>query len=333
MTFFCRIVFCLMLLTAAGCGAPPLPLPGPVHKAPFPEPLGDDTGSMALPVGLLETAYEYHLGAGDIIELFANSVPEINRKYVIGPDGWISVPGVGGVNLTQKTRAEAEQAVTDLLERNYREPRVTVLVAEYNNNRIYVLGEVRKPGEYNFAGRPTLLGALSRAEGLTSSADMRSCKVVRGKGMLLSVNLYDLLEKGNRSLNLALQPNDTVFVSANEANLFYVLGEVERPGVFALGEKMDAVRAIAMAGGPTEDAVLSEVRVVRQAEAAAQVFVVNFERIVAGRADSPPETVRSNDIIYVPRKALASFNYVLRQVTPSLNLLLLGDSLRDLGDD
>jgi len=320
----------MVLLTAAGCASPPPVIELP-QKAIVPDKSSKKIGETSLPIDLIDSEYEYRLGPGDIIELFGTSIPEINRKYVIGPDGRISVPGVGGMDLKKKTRTEAEHMIAALLDRDYRNPRVTVMVTEYNNNRIYVLGEVRKPGEFNFTGRPTLLGALSRAEGLTDSADMRACRVVRGKGILLEVNLYDLLEKGNRRLNLPLRPNDTVYVSANEENLFYVLGEVLRPGVFALGEKMDVVRAVAEAGGPTEDGVLSEVRVVRQINGEAEAYTIDFKSIVEGSIGSPTGPIRPGDIVYVPRKGLASFNYVLRQITPSLNMLFIGDAMRDIG--
>jgi polysaccharide biosynthesis/export protein len=325
-----RIVLCLTLMLAAGCASPPS---SPVPTAPVAHTNEDRVaGTPPPPIDSLDAAYEYRIGPGDVIALFATAIPEINRKYVIGPDGKISVPGVGGVDLLKRTRAEAEAAINALLDRAYRDPAVTVIVEEYNNNRVYVLGEVRKPGEFNFAGRPTLLGALSRAEGLTKDADMRTCKVVRGKGTLIQVNLYELLEKGNRRLNLPLQPDDTVYVGANEENLFYVLGEVQRPGVFSLGERMDVVRAVAEAGGPTEDGVLSEVRVIRQSGDTAEVFTVDFQNILDGRAGAAALAIRAGDVVHVPEKALAEFNYIIRQISPTLNLLLIGDAVANIGD-
>jgi len=325
------ILLCLTLLLAVGCASQ---LPAPASLPMVPVSVADGGGMAETPplaIDLLDADYEYRIGPGDVIELFATSIPEVNRKYVIGPDGQISVPGAGPVDLLKKTRVEAEGRIAALLDRDYRDPKVTVIVEEYNNNRVYVLGEVRKPGEFNFTGRPTLLGALSRAEGLTTDADMRTCKVVRGKGTLIRVNLYELLEKGDRRLNLPLQPDDTVYVSANEENLFYVLGEVEHPGVFPLGEKMDVVRAIAAAGGPTEDGVLTNVRVVRQRDGAAEMIAVDFHSILDGRPGKPADTIRSGDIVYVPQKALARFNYLIRQISPSLYLILAGDAISKIG--
>ena len=319
-------------IAVAGCTT----RPPPEATAPALPPSEEEVPQAApAPAALIpeDTDYEYRLGPGDVIELFATSTPEINRTYVLGPDGRVSVPGIGDVDLTDKTRSEAARVISGRLDHDYRDPRVTVLVDEYNNNRIYVLGEVRKPGEFNFAGRPTLLGALSRAQGLTDGADLRACTVVRGKGILFEVNLYDLLEKGNRSLNLTLHPEDIVYVSANEENLFYVLGEVRSPGVFALGEKMDSVRALAAAGGPTEDGILSEVRLIRPGDEGAEVITMDFARVLNGRSNALGTSIRAGDIVYVPRRGVASFNYVLRQITPSLNVLLLGDALSEIGQD
>jgi len=273
---------------------------------------------------------DYLLGAGDVVQLYAMDVAELNRRYVIGPDGKITVPGVGVVSLDGLTREQAQTRIEGLLKPAYLNPAVNIIVEEYNNNRIFVLGEVRKPGQYNFPGRPLLLSALARAEGLTDKADMRGCTVVRGRGTLIEIDLYDLLRKGDRTLNISLLPEDAVYIKADEEHTFYVLGEVARPGVFARGQQMDVVRAVALAGGETHDALLSKVHVVRRDKTGeAKVLTADMAGILGGHAAESP-MIESGDIVYVPRKGVATFNYYLNQLTPSMNTVLLGATLQNL---
>jgi len=282
-------------------------------------------------IRLLETEQaEYRLGPGDVIEVLAAGMPEIARQYIIGPDGQITLPVAGVARLERLTREEAATKIEQALSPHYRDPDVTILVQQYNNNRIYVLGEVRWPGEFNFAGRPMLLGALARAQGLTESADMRGCTIVRGKGTLIEVDLYELLRQGNRHLNLPLLPEDTVYVQAEDERMFYVLGEVSGPGVFPLGKQMDVVRALSLAGGPTEDGILDSVRIIRRVGGKAHLFKADLKAILAGAPAGMSIPIQSGDIVYVPRKGIAKFNYILRQITPSLDTLLIGGSVNDL---
>ncbi len=273
---------------------------------------------------------DYKLGAGDEIQIYAMDIAELNRKYVIGPDGKITVPGFGVVLLDGQTREQAAKRITDLVKVQYRQPRVDVLVEAYNNNRIFVLGEVRKPGQYNFPGRPLLLSALARAEGLTDKADMHACTIVRGNGMLIEIDLYDLLRKGDQTVNIPLLPEDEIYVKASEEHTFFVLGEVNHPGVFPRGESVDVVRAIAMAGGYTEDGALQKVHIIRRTQPdKPELIDVDMSGLMKGQTTQSP-ALESGDIVFVERRGWAKFNYYLRQLTPTLNTIMVGASLKTL---
>ncbi|MCF7849224.1 MAG: SLBB domain-containing protein, partial [Kiritimatiellales bacterium] len=248
-------------------------------------------------------------------------------------DGCITLPFVGVCHLEDMTRDQAADYMADRLGKYYRNPDLNIIVKEYNNNRIFVLGEVRWPGEYNFKGRPMLLGALARAQGLTRDADMRACNIVRGKGILITVDLYDLIQRGNRELNIPLQPDDTVFVGRNAEDMFFILGEVGRPGAYARSRNVDIVRAIAMAGGVTEDAADTKVQLLkRSGSAAGKVMEIDMHSAIDGDLTEAGTAIGNNDIIFVPSKNIARFNYLLRQITPSLSVLLMSNSVADIFD-
>jgi polysaccharide biosynthesis/export protein len=327
---FGRTVLAMLFLVSqtfsTGCSSsPPPPLPPPTASDESDQP---SRGLTEEQLQLLEAEIgDYRLGAGDLVQVYAMDVAEINRKYVIGPDGKITLPGIGVVSLDGLTREQAAERIEVLLKPLYLNPKISIIVEEYNNNRVFVLGEVRKPGQYNFPGRPLLLSALARGEGLTDKADMRGCTVLRGKGTVIEIDLYELLRKGDRTLNIPLLPEDTVYVKADDEHTFYVLGEVNRPGVFPRGKNVDVIRAIALAGGETHDAQLSVVRLVRrEKEGPPKIFELDVNKMLEGQADYGP-AIESGDVIYVPRRGIATFNYYITQLTPSMNTILLGATL------
>jgi len=322
---------CLALLLLLGaCETPPRPPRDADKAADAPKPSKSLTPEQLKQLEV--TVGDYRLGAGDMVELYCMDVPELNRKYALGPDGKLTVPGVGVVSLDGMTREAAERKIEGSLTA-YRNPHVNLLVQEYNNNRVAVLGEVQWPGLYNFPGRTLLLDALARAKGLTDKADMHGCTVVRGNGMVIEIDLYDLLRKGDRTLNIPLLPDDAVFVRADEEHTFIVLGEVNHPGVFKLGQDEDVVRAIAEAGGETHDASLHRVYIVRRDKnGQASSLAVDLDQIeYAHNIDSPP--LATGDIVWVPRKGVATFNYYLNQITPSMNTILLGATLKSINSN
>jgi len=268
---------------------------------------------------------EYRLGAGDVIELFSYNNPNLTREYMIGPDGKFAIPVLGILDVKGMTRTELKKAIEDRMRADYQDPQVTVLVREYNNNRIYVLGEVGMPGVFNFQGEPMLLGALAQAQGVTEAADMRGCTIIRGKNTLIEVDLYALLREGNRALNLRLKPEDTIYVRENEENVFYVLGEVMNPGVFPIKRRMDATRGIALAGGPTVDGAKHKTRILRRNGSEIQIF--DFRDLLRGDGTGTLIDIQPRDIVFVPRKHIAKFNYVLGEVSPMLNTIILGTAL------
>jgi polysaccharide export outer membrane protein len=321
-----------ILLGMGGCASKPEEAGKAVAVSVEEEPLTVENA--AAPNEVLEglEPRDYRIGPGDVVELVALAVPEISREYTVGPDGKISIPILGVIDAEGQTREALTSELNERLAKVYREPSITVIVREYNNNEVFVLGEVNRPGAFTFKGRPMLLGALAQAQGLSARADHRQCSIVRGRGTLIRVNLYDLLSKGNRDLNVPLLPGDTVYVPSDEEHTFYVLGEVNSPGVYSIGRDMNVVRALSTAGGPTEDGIVGKVRLIRRENGEARMFTLDVADIFKGKS-GVVLPVESGDIVYVSRRGIASFNYILRQISPALNTALLGFSVHDALED
>ena len=226
-----------------------------------------------------------------------------------------------------------------------KDPHVSVFVREMQSHPVSVMGAVRRPGEFQIRGSKTLLEVLSLAEGLADdagetaiilrgaalstepepatdrspAADRSSLSeqntvaaktVVAGlKGNrsisenAVQVNLKDLLESDDSRSNLMVHPGDIVKVT--RAGVVYVIGEVRRPGGFALksNEKISVLQALALSEGLTRTAAKAEARIIRtdQQSGERKETPIDLGKILAGKAPDP--VLDPKDIIFVPNSA------------------------------
>jgi len=292
--------------------------------------ISSNTAAMDADWELAKLHSEYKLSPGDIIELYSVDTPEVSRKYVIGPDGKITVPGIGVVGIENMTREEAATTISTRLSSDYINPNIDVLVVEYNGNEIYVLGALTRTGIFSFKGRPTLLAAISRAEGFKDDADLRSCQVLRGRGTLINIDIYKLLE-GDKRMNIPLMPGDTVFVRRNQENTFYLMGEVNQTGVYDIGDSMNLVRALGLGEGYTNDANLEKVTVIRDYLGDnPKMHTIDIRDLMRGNKIDDDLSVNAGDFIYVPKRGLAKVNYVLTQLSPTFNWIVFYDFVNNM---
>ena len=264
----------------------------------------------------------YRLGPGDRFAFVVRGRPDISREEIIvSPDGEIALPRVGVTNVSGRSIAEVGAELTTALKRYYDDPEVTLIMKLFSNNRVYVLGRVANPGTVNFTGHGTLLEALSLAGGLpidTQKSFLSRCMLVRGKDMVVWIDLRDLLENGNMALNAGLQNNDIIFIPQSEDQLAYVMGEVAQPGVLVLRSQMSVLDAVMQAGGPTRDADLGRVYLVRQVGGKGVVEPIDVHAMVE-RGDARQNYVlKDGDILYVEERAASKFNYYLSKLMPSM---------------
>ena len=287
-----------------------------------------------IPEDSISTArYEYRLGPGDVVQLVVWGDTSLTGSYRIGPDGDITVPLFGTIPLAGYTRDGASEMLKEELSEHYIDPHVTIIVTEFNNNNVFLLGAFNWPGEYKLESQATLLQALSLAKGFTKDADRSALNITRGEDTVIRINLDELLRGGNMALNVRLQPGDVLFLPENSMRVVHVLGEVNEPGMVPVGRGLDLLRALAGAGSMTEDAVVSEVRILRRAGDKVRVFTVDVKQIYELGAITANIPLQPEDIVYVPERGLSKLNYVLRQLSPSFSTVLLIDEIQSIRDD
>lgn len=159
---------------------------------------------------------EYVIGAGDVIEISVWNHPELTKSIRVRPDGRISFPLAGELLASNvKPTVLAEQVRQNLLA-YLKNPKVSVIVNEYKSKKILVLGEVKKPGLYQYEGGMTVFDALGLAEGHNKHAQLKSIVVVRNayskSPQFYLVNLYNTIHDGAMSIDSGLKPKDIVYV-------------------------------------------------------------------------------------------------------------------------
>ena len=267
----------------------------------------------------------YRFGPGDHFDFLVHGWEDISREdIIVSPDGQVALPRIGIVKIQGLTLQEFTDLAVKELSAYYEKPEITVVMKEYNNNRVFVLGQVAKPGEVNFQGPGTLLEALSLCGGLPTDANKNSvsrCSITRGKDLVMWIDLRELLEHGNMNLNAQLQNGDVIFIPAGEDQNAYILGEVKSPGLIALRPQMPLMSAIMTAGGPTKEANLTSVFLIHQAQGKGIVEKINLQELI-GRGDATKNYVlRDGDMIYVPETGLSRFNYYCGQLQPFFTIV------------
>ena len=271
----------------------------------------------------------FTLGPGDRVEIELVGDAASKVTTVVGPDGRIYFNLLPGLEVWGLTLGQARELIEHELAKYIRNtPRVNLTLRDVESKRIWLLGRFQVPGVYNMSGPMTLLEAISMAGGAQTFtgtrevsagplgedlADLRRSFVIR-KGKLLPVDLYSLLNKGDLSQNIYLQPDDFVYFSPTLTREIYVLGAVVQAKPVTYTEGMTVAGAIAGAYGTVRDAYLYHVVVIRGSMSKPEIAVVDYKAIVQGRA--PDVAVEPHDIVYVP---FSPYRYLRRYADIALN--------------
>ncbi|HVE66466.1 MAG TPA: polysaccharide biosynthesis/export family protein [Thermoanaerobaculia bacterium] len=248
-------------------------------------------------------AEDYTLGPKDLLDIRVFEIPELNLERRVSDSGAIDLPLLGEINVSGLTATQVRARLESLLTAKYvNRANVSVVVKEFANKPVSILGAVEKPGSLNISGRWTLLQAISAAGGLTGEAGKRIYVIRRaenGLSDILEIKSEDLFQASSGQWNIPLAPGDIVNVQAKRQVKVFCLGEVKSPGSleFDGDDRISLLSAIAKAGGLT-DRASSKIRVKRRgSDGKDKEIVADFKRIVSGK-DSDL-TLQPDDVVIV----------------------------------
>lgn len=295
---------------------------------------------------------DYILGAGDELTITVFGYEEYNTgATIVEPNGTIALPIIGVVTVAGKTPEAVTQELTTRLNYYLVNPVVTVTLTALRPMFVTVSGEVQRPGPLRLQSAntranhnepqtrlTTLSSALVEAGGVTSHADIRQVRLRRslpnGTETTTTINLWDSLWSETSTENPLLQDGDTIFVPrltadatidprlvarstlAPETVRVRVVGEVTEPGEVLVPPNSSLSSAVAIAGGPTEDARLSRTNFIRLNQNGA------IERQEIDLSDlNDSYQVQDGDVIVVPKRNSSSMLDFANRILNPLNFI------------
>jgi polysaccharide export outer membrane protein len=158
---------------------------------------------------------DYVIGPEDLLDIAVWNNTAISRAAPVRPDGKISLPLLNDVQAAGLTPMQLRDVIVKQLAEYMPNPEVSVIVREVNHYKVSVLGEVKKPGQYNFKSQTTVLDAVAVAGGLSDFASRSKIMVIRNDGngtKRIPVNYNKVVSSGGEQDNLVLRPGDIVLV-------------------------------------------------------------------------------------------------------------------------
>lgn len=249
------------------------------------------------------SAGDYTIGPKDLLEIRVLELPEVSGDRRVSESGVIDLPIIGEVPVNGLTTQEARTRLEGILTAKYvNRASVSVIVKEFNNKPISVLGAVLRPGSLSISGRWTLIKALSAAGGLSEKAGRKILVLRRADNGLsdtLEIGTEDLFQIASPVWNIPIYPADVINVPPRTSVTVFVLGEVKSPGAIAFDsdDRLTLLSVVARGGGLTDKAS-KMIRVKRRGPDGRDVeMVVDFKKILSGSVPDLP--IQANDVVVV----------------------------------
>ncbi len=199
---------------------------------------------------------EIPINAGDVLKISVYNNPDLTTETRVSSNGTISFPLIGEVDISGLSPRNAENKISSKLIGGgfLRKAQVNVIVIDSKSQQVSVLGYVRMPGKYSVdASAKNIIDFVSLAGGKTPEASDKVIVIKKATTVpeRFELDLDALLEKGDLSVlaseELNLRAGDILYVPKQP--LFYIYGEVNRPGAYSLRDKMSVAQALSLGGG------------------------------------------------------------------------------------
>jgi polysaccharide export outer membrane protein len=254
------------------------------------------------------------IGPGDMLDISVYDVPELTLKVRVGEDGSVNLPLVGAMHWAGLSVNEAQNLLaTKLVQDEYvKIPQVSILISEFATQGVSVGGEVNQPGIYPLPGPHTLFDAISAAGGLTGNAG-NTITIVHKSTPAAPVKVTIANNGAFQNPPVGIQPGDMITV--RKAGIVYVIGEVNKPGGFLLGNntRLTVVKAISLAQGQTPHARMKHVSIVRHKDGLVEITTLDLKKMMSGREQDIQ--LQADDIVYVPNSGVRTATDIMQKAS------------------
>ncbi len=162
------------------------------------------------------TTSDYIIGSGDVLNILVYGEPDLTVVSRVSNEGFIELPLIGRVRASGRTAPELKQAIEAKFKQGYLvNPSVQVLLQDYKQNVVHLMGQVATPGPYRITHSNTLMGTISKAGGFTPIAKRNKVKIIRredGGSRVFYVDTLRITKDGKLEDDVLLKPGDVIIV-------------------------------------------------------------------------------------------------------------------------
>lgn len=231
----------------------PLLKSGIAALKPFGYDLFSGANSTFAPVTDIPVPADYIVGAGDVLDIQLYGSQNRSLSLTVSRDGRIAFPQLGPIEVGGRRFSEVRADIQQRVSRQMIGVNAALSMGDMRSIQVFVLGEVEAPGAYTVSGLSTITSALFASGGVKPIGSLRTIQLKRQGALVRTLDLYDLLLRGDSSNDVKLQAGDVVFIPAVGPTAS-VDGEVKRPAIYELRGTVTAADLISMAGGLTSEA-------------------------------------------------------------------------------
>ena len=286
------------------------------------------------------TPQGYVIGVGDVLQVIVWDHPELTipagsfrdaetSGQKVGEDGYIYYPYVGMVKAAGLNIAALRDTLTESLSTYIQDPQLDVRVVAFRSKRVYVVGEVEKPGVLPLNDVPlTIADAISLSGGLTENAHKSGVNISRN-GKVHEIDLKALYDHADSSQNLMLQHGDIVNVLDRSQQKVFVMGEVRSPkSVEIINGRLTLAAALGEVGGVHQmSADPGEIYVVRGSDKDKPEIFHLDARYATGMLLAERFEMQAQDVVFVDAAGISQWNRVISQLLPSATIIRVADDI------
>ncbi len=240
----------------------PLKRTGPGSLKPFGYDLFSNSNTSYQPTLNIPVPADYVVGPGDVLEVQLFGTQNQTLRLTVSRDGRLSFPQLGPIAVGGQRYSEVKSDIEARVARQMIGVHASVTMGETRAINVFVLGEAKYPGSYIVTGLATVTSALFAAGGVKEIGSLRAIQLKRQGQVVRTVDLYDLLMRGDSANDAKLLPGDVVFIPSVGPTVS-VDGAVQRPAIYELNGAATVFDLIQMSGGLSPQADRDSAAIVR----------------------------------------------------------------------
>jgi polysaccharide biosynthesis/export protein len=224
---------------------------GTGHRLPvYARRLFDEVPTTFAPVERVPVPADYVLGPGDELLIRAWGKIDLDSRVTVDRNGQVYLPRVGTLNVAGLRFEQVEGYLHAAVSALFKDFELNVALGQLRSIQIFVLGSARQPGAYTVGSLSTLVDALFASGGPSATGSMRHIQLRRGNRLLAEFDMYDLVQKGDKSHDVPLLPGDVIYIPPIGAQVA-ISGNVNEPGIYELKAETTVAAALDGASGLT----------------------------------------------------------------------------------